>query len=83
MKWIKKNDVCDYPNPNLGQILVFGKCGKQHVAFYVNGDWCHTECCYEDGHHFIGEPINFEYWMPLPRQPERLNPETSKEDAIV
>jgi hypothetical protein len=67
MKWIKRS--FQEPNPELKQILVFGDCGKQHVAYYDYEDWGHTECCYENGHHFHGVPIDFEYWMPLPDKP--------------
>lgn len=47
-------------------ILVLGKCGMPHVGIYDYGRHCHTECCYGNGSHFIGDNIEFDYWMPIP-----------------
>jgi hypothetical protein len=68
MEWIKRKEVGDEPNPNLEKILVFGKCGSPHVAYYDYGSWNHTECCHGD-HHTPGDEIDFEYWMPVPTPP--------------
>ena len=84
MEWIERKEVCNEPNPKLEKILVWGKCGCPHVAFYGYGTWNHTECCYEDGGHFTGESIDFDFWQPIPNQPERLNEKTPENgDAKV
>lgn len=64
MKWYLRSDK--EPDPKLFKyILVIGKCGKPHVAYYDYGDWNHTECCHESGGHSPGMVLDFERWMPL------------------
>ena len=75
MEWIDRKEVGNEPNPSLKKIMVWGKCGCPHIAFYDYDNWCHTECCYDSGGHCTGETIEFDFWTPIPNQPERLNPE--------
>lgn len=74
-KWINRKDK--EPDPKLVTILVFAKCGTQHVAFYDYEAWVHTECCHRDidndqytGSHTVGDDIDFDYWMRLPKPPK-------------
>jgi hypothetical protein len=67
MKWISRKDEA----PPKETILVFGKwCKMPHVAFYDYGDWLHVEACYDNGGHFSGGHIEFDYWKPLPEPPK-------------
>lgn len=76
MTWISVKE--QKPHQKLGSILVFAQCGNQHVAYYSNSDWRHTEFCYESGGHFGGEIIEFNYWMPLPKPPNELEKDEEK-----
>ena len=68
MEWIKRSE--QEPDPSLDYILVWGRCGKPHIAFYSRKNWCHTEKCYEyEEPHFIGNSIDFEYWAYAPKGP--------------
>lgn len=86
MEWIERKEVGDEPNPELGKILVWGKCGYPHVAYYVYGSWNHTDACsYDhknkdyDGSHHTGSNIEFDFWIPVPNQPERSKREDTNE----
>ena len=65
--WISVKDRL--PEEDLEAVLVWAQCGGPHVAYRDCGGWCHTECCYDDGSHYMGESIEFGYWMPLPEPP--------------
>lgn len=67
MGWISVKDTAAPKEP----ILVLGlPCRMPHVAIYDYGEHVHTECCYDQGGHFPGSSIEFEYWMPLPTPPK-------------
>jgi hypothetical protein len=81
MDWIKRKEVSDEPSPKLQSILVIGKhCDREHVAFYYEGTWHHVKGCNEDGFHFIGGEIDFDYWMPLPEPPSNSEEKTVYKD---
>lgn len=67
MEWIK----CSKYSPSQTRILVScKKCKMAHTVFYDYGEFCMAECCSENGPHFAGESVKFDYWMPLPEIPE-------------
>lgn len=51
-------------------ILVMGKFGIPHVVKYDCNEWNILECHYDEGRYYLGEPIEFEYWMYLPNTKE-------------
>lgn len=54
------------PSRHLQTILVIGEmCGRHHVAYYHNDDWCLPESCFSEGSHIFGQPIKFRWWQPL------------------
>ncbi len=57
------------PDLKLKWILVWGKCGKPHIAYNDYDDWNHTEACIDNDGHFSGDAIDFDFWQKIPNGP--------------
>jgi hypothetical protein len=64
MEWRNKNEY----NPIVKRILVISReTNRIHIVHWDDEEWCLDET--DNGS--PGESIDFDYWMPLPKQPER------------
>jgi hypothetical protein len=63
--WINCKDVPAPPR----DLLVWGKCGMPHIAYWTYNSHSHTECCFEDNEHYSGDTIEFTHWAELPEAP--------------
>jgi hypothetical protein len=70
MKWISIKDRLPNPEKDIS-ILVLGKCGCWHPATSWNDKKNYLEYTINKGKHFVGDKIDFDYWMIIPDQPER------------
>jgi len=67
IKWIK----CSDKEPPHKHILIWCTiCDSPHTVYYDYGEFCHYECCNEDGYCCPGTNVEFDYWQPLPERPE-------------
>lgn len=81
MEWIK---CCDKLPQSYEHVLVYGDDGVFRAYRCDQDERYPTWQCYPIGS-YAGDGCVFgiTHWMSLPEQPERLNPKTSKGDAIV
>lgn len=69
--WLK---VSEYPPPRCSILIFCNFCQSCHTVdcdeYFDDIKWCLVEDCNsENGHHFLGGNVDFDYWMPLPETP--------------
>ena len=73
MKWILSREQ----PPDIKDTIIgyCSDCGYPHLLYYdydtwVMPEWCNSGSKGEKGYFFSGRTIPFDYWMPLPPDPD-------------